>query len=493
MSLQESLEAMLAFLESNRKLDQKTFDQIEQMQVGHLLRQIQAISNLGQDEATALNERIKTSALNDASQSSLVHAISNAMCKSKPSGKRPSQTLDVGWINYLTVQDRITLSKEGLHAFSKLSTPVHRALQIGLVLPDEKTCGHIVASLCDNFNLANDNKAKHDLVVELKKLIRNNRGVWSPSVWVSKFPSDPRQLPEAVWLSAYSEEERTALPSAVDGHSRPGKWLRLSSGELSEKPSASSSSRQQGNRMEQFQQFMMMFQVMQGGMPGALQDDNMLNNLQIFGKNRKRPSLGGQGSMPALQDAPAAQAADDVRKGDGAFELPSSEVVEKQPVQEAQPQTVQSPESELNAFRMAVQERTEAKKTPQAKQGAKSTVTARPAAAAKAVIKPKAAAKPKAKAAAKPKAKAGAKPKAKAGAKPKAKSGAVSNKRPSPIPVGGETCYYKQGKIHRSDRGEAWRVFRNAGDRCDLKVLWKGNEKLSWSKALDVIDAAAET
>ena len=67
MSLQESLEAMLAFLESNRKLDQKTFDQIEQMQVGHLLRQIQAISNLGQDEATALNERIKTSALNDAS------------------------------------------------------------------------------------------------------------------------------------------------------------------------------------------------------------------------------------------------------------------------------------------------------------------------------------------------------------------------------------------------------------------------------------------
>ena len=212
---------------------------------------------------------------------------------------------------------------------------------------------------------------------------------------------------------------------------------------------------------------------MQGGMPGALQDDNMLNNLQIFAKNKKRPSLGGQGSMPALQDAPAAQAADDVRKGDEAFKLPSSEVVEKQPVQE------------LNAFRMAAQERTEEKKTPQAKQGAKSTVMARPAAAAKAVIKPKAAAKPKGK--------AGAKPKAKAGAKPKAKSGAVSNKRPTPIPAGGETCYYKQGKIHRSDRGEAWRVFRNAGDRCDLKVLWKGNEKLSWSKALDVIDAAAET
>ena len=91
--------------------------------------------------------------------------------------------------------------------------------------------------------------------------------------------------------------------------------------------------------MEQFQQFMVMFQVM----PGALQNNNMLNNLQIFGKNRKRPNLGGQGNMPALQDAPAAQAADDVRTGDGAFELPSNEVVEKQPVQEAQPQTVQSP------------------------------------------------------------------------------------------------------------------------------------------------------
>ena len=482
MSLQESLEAMLAFLESNKKLDQKTFDQIEQMQVGHFLRQIQGIPTLDQNEATALNEHIKNSTLNAASQGSLAHAISNAMCKNRPSGKRPPQTLDAGWINYLTVQDRITLSKEGCHAFSKLSAPVHRALQIGLVLPDEKTCGHIVASLCDNFNMANDTKAKHNLVVGLKKLLRSNRGDWKPPVWVSKFPPDPRQLPEAVWLSAYSEEERTTLPSAVDGHSRPGKWLRLSSCELSEKTSASSSSRQQNSNMEQLQQCLLMtLQVMKGGM----EEDNMLNNLQIFGKNRKKPSLGGQGSMPALQDAPAAQAADDVRKGDGAFELPSSEVVEKQPVQEAQPQTVQSPESELNAFRMAVQERTEAKKTPQAKQGAKNTVMARPAAAAKAVIKPKAAAKPKAK--------AGAKPKAKAGAKPKAKSGAVSNKRPSPIPVGGETCYYKQGKIHRSDRGEAWRVFRNVGDRCDLKVLWKGNEKLSWSKALDVIDAAAET
>ena len=36
------------------------------------------------------------------------------------------------------------------------------------------------------------------------------------------------------------------------------------------------------------------------------------------------------------------------------------------------------------------------------------------------------------------------------------------------IASGGPTCYYRQGKIHRSDAGQCWRVFRKASDRCDL-------------------------
>ena len=101
---------------------------------------------------------------------------------------------------------------------------------------------------------------------------------------------------------------------------------------------------------------------------------------------------------------------------------------------------------------------------------------------------PKAKAKAGAKGAAKSKAKAKAKAKSKAKAKASAK--AASKKRPCMIPQGGPTCYYRQGKIHRSDAGECWRVFRKSSDRCDLKVNWKGNPSVAWQRALAVIEEA---
>ncbi|CAJ1358062.1 unnamed protein product [Effrenium voratum] len=57
--------------------------------------------------------------------------------------------------------------------------------------------------------------------------------------------------------------------------------------------------------------------------------------------------------------------------------------------------------------------------------------------------------------------------------------------------VGAATTFYRQGKIHRSDATESWRVFVHKSDRCDKKIRWHGDEEGAWKKALHMIDGAA--
>ena len=62
-------------------------------------------------------------------------------------------------------------------------------------------------------------------------------------------------------------------------------------------------------------------------------------------------------------------------------------------------------------------------------------------------------------------------------------------RRPSHPKPGGGTFHYKNGKIHRNDRSSCWLVFINKSDRCDKKVLFKGDEVSSFRKALAMIEA----
>ena len=62
-------------------------------------------------------------------------------------------------------------------------------------------------------------------------------------------------------------------------------------------------------------------------------------------------------------------------------------------------------------------------------------------------------------------------------------------KKPSVPDAGSGTTFYRQGKIHRSDTGECWRVFVNKGDRVDRKIKWNGDLNTSWKKALSLIDS----
>ena len=134
-----ALDTMLVFLSKQTKLDVKTYQQIEDMQIANFIKQV-AGSDIGHDTGTALCVRLQDSKLDSKNTAAVTEAVSAALCKTtaKTSGKRHSQELSNGFLNYLTKQDRVALSDDGSHPFSKLSVPVKRSLQVGLCMPDER-------------------------------------------------------------------------------------------------------------------------------------------------------------------------------------------------------------------------------------------------------------------------------------------------------------------------------------------------------------------
>ena len=414
--LLRALDTMLSFLSKQTKLDVKTYQQIEDMQVANFIKQL-GEGPLDHDTGSALCVRLQESKLDSKNTAAVTEAISAALCRatSKTTGKRQSQELSNGFLNYLTKQDRIALSDEGSHPFSKLTVPVRRSLQVGLCMPDEKTIGHIVATLCDNFGMGETVQAKHDLVVEYKKLIRGNQANLVPAM--TKFPADPRELPN--YHAAYTEEERSQLPAASFGTSKPGKWLRRSSSQLTPTRQAQGGDSSGVSQMDMMKNMMMMFNWMKNG-----GDDTQLANLQVFGNGQKKRRLSldgpGQGNQqPALQDQTATGSgvrnptfdvpaiADAAPKSTPEVAQPAQAV---QPVQHAQDAVADYDPAKHHAeMQRAIDSRTEQRASEpkaKAKGKAKSKPKAAPSAKQKAGAKSRAVAKTKAaacKAATKPK------------------------------------------------------------------------------------------
>ena len=281
--------------------------------------------------------------------------------------------------------------------------------------------------------------------------------------------------------------ERTA------GAYRPGKWLRGSSRELGGSRAAAAAAETGGLPLPGMQQLSMMvlqnMMMMNGGNTGTA-GQGTLNNLILFPNNKRRRSegqlaiandtvagqaaaaTGGQGNqVPALQDIQETAIPEDVRKDDGSA----------QPFVPPEVPQNDTPEDHAKKMLEAFEQRKAANTAVMKKPGS-----------AKAAAKPKAKAKGAAKAKAKgaPKAKAKGAPKAKAKGAPKAKSSPIPVKKGKPpmMAKGDPTCYYRCGKIHRSDTSECFRVFKNASDRCDLKVRWHNDMQNAWNKSLKIID-----
>ena len=222
-------DATLQFLQKSDKLDAKAYAEIEASQVASLIRRLNDVK-LEIDDAAALTETIQSSVLMDGNKSCLTRAISSSLCKEELPGGKSRQTLLSGFLNYLTAEDREALQNEEQHAFTRATCAVKRCVKLGFLFPCEKSFGHKVATLVQEFEMASKADECNALLREYKRCLKSSRAGLQPSV--PEFPADPRSLPPGVLEQAYDgQAAEVLLPSVLPAH-QPGKWMRGTSKEL---------------------------------------------------------------------------------------------------------------------------------------------------------------------------------------------------------------------------------------------------------------------
>ncbi len=261
--LKTSLQAALDVLEKNTKMDIATYQKIESAQVKILIQQF--------SETTC--EIQEWSPLVDLVQSCAFLSV-----------KRAIQSLQNGFVNYLSKTDREQLSNQDQHPFARLSVVVRRCVDIGLAFPCEQSMGHVVACVTEFFGLAEEPKDKHDILLEFKRQLKSARANFTEAVPIQEYPPDPRQLPETLRKQFYSDAVWSEMPAAVLARCKPGKWLRLSSKELTSRGSSQAKQPEMMGMQQMMQMQMQMFQAMLQGKQGS---QDALENLQIFLKRRE--------------------------------------------------------------------------------------------------------------------------------------------------------------------------------------------------------------
>lgn len=488
---QKAVAATLEFLKKNQKLDVATYATIETAQTKNLVAQL-AHFQLDLEAAGQLSELVGQSCLSPANKASICGAISARICGGGQSNKRSPQHMVAGFLNYLTKTDRNGIANTEVHEFTRAAIAVRRCLAVGLILPTEKSHGHICATLAElGLAKVGDSIECNKLLLEWKRQMRLARSDTDPTLVVS-YPPDPRQLPKDLFEQSYGAGE-DLFPAALASQ-KPGKWLRSSSKDLNPVaaltplvPSSGANAMMPPHWMQMmqgFQQFSAMAAQMNGG----------LDNLVTFPRHKRARTSGegaGQGAPLALQDDVRNQASpppledktdespelsSSVKKPAGipdkppAFAMPGNE----SGTAEQQALADQEVDAHLNTMGNAFVARTKAK--PQ-----KPGPLKRPAASTKSSAKAKA----------KPSTKPDAGPCESKGKGKGIKGKGAATKRPPMMETGAPTVYYLQGKIHRSEAGQCFRVFRHWQDRCDLKVAFKGNARAAWSVALSKIEQHA--
>lgn len=340
---------------------------------------------------------------------------------------------------------------------------VRRCALIGLDLPTEPTTGHIVNVLINKSGAQLSPSECHSLLLDFKRKLKVAFKSGPGEVRLTDFPIDPRDMPPNRFEFAYKASPPVppeSIPAtAVYTNAVP---LRRTSSTL--RPSTSSSScsslstgaPQATDQLQQFAQILL--QAMAGNVPPV-------PNLQLFKHNQRRASISLMPATvtPALMDKPSTEQhmdnADEQPtplKHDAAH-TPPTPATPTTPARTGSsmfqlPSVVLPPEVQSKVIADALANRAEAREqakeedasnTKQSK--VKQQIMKRPAASVS-------------------KGKKG--PAAAATHTPPSKG----DQRPKP-PSAGQTVHYAGGKLHRSDRLQAWRVFIRAGDRCDKAFI----------------------
>lgn len=403
-----------------------------------------------------------------------------------PRGRRPSQTLK-GIACFLTPSDLETLKNPDALNAVKIQTMVSRCYQLGLHLPSETTVQHIVASGLDLGMQSKSPEARFHLVREFKGQMKQKvKHSDPPPVFLTTFPASPDLLPEPLFDAAYADEKPNKIDQGIAsaGVGSHGVACRRTN-TLVRGSSSSGLDEQNGNQQTMLMNMCMnMCMNMMGGCAGG----GGLENLQVFRDKRKQKALtNAQSAPPPGESAVAPLALEDGTCGPISkapkTEMPvqsESEVVSKDTQQAAQNSQVEgtalfdlgennakptnkNPKEVVKILQEAQDKKKAAKKETK---GTSSTSMKRPSCAPK---------------------KKSNKPIKSESSVPKGGSGSKT-KYPNPPKSGEGTFHWKGGKVHRSDRTGSWRVFIKASDRCDRKILWRGDEVSSFRKALQMIE-----
>ena len=467
----KSLEKLSSFLTQQKAImNSNDMDTLLSNQARQVATKIKCIGKLDVSEAQRMSEIINAGPWNQGDQELMATALANAVGTDEPKrSRRPNQVLK-GFINYLTPKELEHIKNAETHNAVKVQTLVGRCLAIGLHLPSETTVSHVIGTGIAAGIKAVGPDDRFQLVKEFKTQLKARVKHGAPPVeFIQSFPHLPKDLPELTYQNAYGEGEDA--PGSVDVNTGLGMPVacRKSNKALTPASGGSKSSVDDASQiMQQCMQYMMAF--MSAGNSGSAG----LAGLQVFGNKRKQKALenvdsqqenGCQPGVLMLGDKDDSQTTADTEKGNvppGVSKKPS--VIFDLPQNDALP-SAETPQAVFDTLNEAHQKRVDENKQ----------------------CKPKA--KPKAKGKAKGKAKAKASMKKPAASCSK---GAVKKdhqtKLPSPPKSGEGTLLYKGGKIHRSDRLSAWRVFVRSSDRCDKKIAWKGDEVASFKRALALIE-----
>ena len=440
---------------------------------------------------TADQKQALIKAVNDQLLGDMINASTSSSSK-----RRANQKL-YNFTAYLRQEDVAALQDPDAHLMTKLSQMCELCWKLALTMPDEPTFKHIVATTLAASGSQNlDGQTTYNLVQEFKTLIRGNgklKHLPADNVHIEQYPPLPKELPKVLYDHVYSASPPTGIVLGNLAAVSSSVVLRKSSRSLQPHLAQSPGSFGQMQMPVQVvqQMMMMMHPMLQQGVnrPQTLP-------ISIYAPRRSRQLLALPSGLEANPD-------DD----DNALVTPPKQ--QTYPVLDIPtpsiPKTVESststgvtqPDGSKGVFELPLVSALASNATWTAAEQAATLASALELRAAETAARKKEKADnakgnvKNAKGKAKAKAKAKSTPKAKAVVKTVGKHTASTGPRPSyPKQQGGGAVHYNGGKILRSDTSSCWRVFLRATDRCDKRVLWKGNESKAWKEALDMIDSA---
>lgn len=374
----------------------------------------------------------------------------------------------------------------------KLQIVVRRCVLIGLDIPSEPTCGHIVSTMLSLANMSTEGSQAHGIILDFKRLLKLAFKHQVGELSITDFPADPSQLPESRINHAYPG----GLPDKIQTPSpTPSIPLRRSSSSvrivtpLGHHTSTIGSAAMDPNNLL----LQLLAQTPLGQMARSHGSSNGFS-LQML-SNHRRPALPSPASSPEgnhqrhLMAITNGSATESTAAGALALHTPTPQT--PAPLASGGPSPAVGKEAEMRAniaskgsdqpFEFpalspqhqaqlvldAMDRRSAARKEAKEADEADGSDTVK-----QSCLKRPAAAKTSQQSAKKKKV-SFKEPKAAAKAAGSPTSSAASTfKRPSVPPPGSGTQFYRGGKIHESTLKGAWRVFRKAGDRVDKACVY---------------------